>query len=108
MLTMKGNDLLSTANLADGCMSAGVPFAVADSLRPLRPGDRIEGTALPVRHCGSVDIFLEAIERSSPGDVLVAAGVGLLVLFGGARQTPRRIERSTVLVRDSTTTGSYS
>jgi len=46
----------------------------------------------------------------SPGDVLVAAGVGLLLLTGGARrrQTPRRAVRSTVLERDSTTIGSYS
>ena len=108
MVSMNGNDLLSTANLADGCMSAGVPFAVADSLRPLRPGDRIEGTALPVRHCGSVDVFLEAIERSSPGDVLVvdnqgrddegcvgdltaaeaaAAGIAGLVIWGRHRDT---------------------
>ena len=46
----------------------------------------------------------------SPGDVLVAAGVGLLLLTGGARrrQTPRRAVRSTVLEKDSTTIGSYS
>ena len=46
----------------------------------------------------------------SPGDVLVAAGVGLLLLTAGARrpQTPRRAVRSTVLDSDSTTVGSYS
>ncbi|MBK5307120.1 MAG: DUF5317 domain-containing protein, partial [Frankiaceae bacterium] len=46
----------------------------------------------------------------SPGDVLVAAGVGLLLLTAGSRrtQTPRRAERSTVLDSDSTTVGSYS
>ena len=46
----------------------------------------------------------------SPGDVLVAAGVGLLLLTAGARrpQTPRRAVRSTVLESDSTTVGSYS
>ena len=46
----------------------------------------------------------------SPGDVLVAAGVGLLLLTAGVRrpQTPRRAERSTVWVSDSTTFGSYS
>ena len=43
----------------------------------------------------------------SAGDVLVAAGVGLLLL-GAGPQPPRRTERSTVLVKDSTTTGSYS
>ena len=49
----------------------------------------------------------------SPGDVLVAAGVGLLLLTGGAAQSgrtqpTRRAERSTVLDSDSTTIGSYS
>jgi hypothetical protein len=51
----------------------------------------------------------------SPGDVLVAAGVGLLLVTAGRRravprrhQTPRRAARSTVLDRDSTTIGSYS
>lgn len=47
----------------------------------------------------------------SPGDVLVAAGVGLLLVTGGAR--PRRMpqnraERMTVLDREPTTRGSYS
>ena len=43
----------------------------------------------------------------SAGDVLVAAGVGLL-LVAARGQTPRRAERSTVLDSDSTTVGSYS
>jgi Family of unknown function (DUF5317) len=41
----------------------------------------------------------------SPGDVLVAAGVGLLLV---AAQTPRRATRSTVADKESTTVGSYS
>jgi hypothetical protein len=49
----------------------------------------------------------------SAGDVLVAAGVGLLLVTAGTRrpgraQTPRRAVRSTVLDSDSTTVGSYS
>jgi Family of unknown function (DUF5317) len=44
----------------------------------------------------------------SAGDVLVAAGVGLLLVTARVAQTPRRAERSTVLERDSTTVGSYS
>ncbi len=50
----------------------------------------------------------------SVGDVLVAAGVGLLLVTAGARrrrdgrQTPRRTVRSTVWESDSTTVGSYS
>ena len=44
----------------------------------------------------------------SAGDVLVAAGIGLLLVSGGASQSPRRIERSTIRESVSTTTGSYS
>ena len=46
-------------------------------------------------------------EVVSPGDVLVAAGVGLL-LVAARRQTPRRATRSRVLDSESTTVGSYS
>jgi hypothetical protein len=44
----------------------------------------------------------------SPGDVLVAAGVGLLLVASGRRQAPRREIRSTALDSESTTVGSYS
>lgn len=44
----------------------------------------------------------------SPGDVLVAAGVGLLLVSAGGRQGPRRAVRSTALESESTTMGSYS
>ena len=48
----------------------------------------------------------------SPGDVLVAAGVALLLVTGGARRRPlrpqSREERTTVLDSVSTTRGSYS
>jgi hypothetical protein len=44
----------------------------------------------------------------SPGDVLVAAGVGLLLVAARSRQTPRRERRSTDLASESTTIGSYS
>jgi hypothetical protein len=44
----------------------------------------------------------------SAGDVLVAAGVGLLLVAARGAQTPSRASRSTVLDRESTTIGSYS
>lgn len=44
----------------------------------------------------------------SAGDVLVASGVGLLIVTARGRQTPRRAVRSTALANESTTTGSYS
>ena len=44
----------------------------------------------------------------SPGDALVAAGVGLLLVSARGRQTATRAKRSTVLASESTTIGSYS
>ena len=35
------------------------------------PDQRLAGPALPVRHFGSVDVFLEAMQNAQPGDVLV-------------------------------------
>jgi regulator of RNase E activity RraA len=40
------------------------------------PGARFAGRALPARHVGSVDIFLEAFEGGDPGDVLVVDNGG--------------------------------
>ncbi len=44
----------------------------------------------------------------SPGDVLVAAGIGLLLVSARGAQPRRRTERSTTFDSDSTTIGSYS
>jgi 4-hydroxy-4-methyl-2-oxoglutarate aldolase len=38
----------------------------------------VQGRALPARHVGSVDVFLEALDRASPGDVLVIDNAGLV------------------------------
>lgn len=63
---------LSTPYLADGCLRTGVPIRFAPpSVKPLLPGMRCAGRALPVRHVGSIDIFFEAIEKAAPGDVVV-------------------------------------
>lgn len=63
---------LTTAHLADGCIRAQVPVRCGPTgLRAMVPGSRLAGRVLPVRHVGSVDIFLEALEDSAPGDVLV-------------------------------------
>ena len=61
---------LSTANLADGCVRVGVTLRYAPVL-PISPGLRVAGRAVPVRHYGSVDVFLEAIDTAGPGSVLV-------------------------------------
>lgn len=63
---------LSTPLVADACLRQGVPIRAAPSgIRPVVAGHRLAGRALPVRHYGSVDVFLEVLGRARPGDVLV-------------------------------------
>ena len=70
---------LTTAHLADGCIRAGVDVRCAPfGIQALVPGWRFTGRALPARHSGSVDVFLEAFESAEPGDVLVVDNGGRL------------------------------
>ena len=63
---------LSTPLLADACLRAGVPVRLAPpGIRSVVADGHVAGRVLPVRHFGSVDIFLEAFERAGHGDVLV-------------------------------------
>jgi 4-hydroxy-4-methyl-2-oxoglutarate aldolase len=63
---------LSTALIADACLRLKIPLRLAASgIRPLAMENHIAGRVLPVRHYGSVDIFLEAMGSSQPGDILV-------------------------------------
>jgi 4-hydroxy-4-methyl-2-oxoglutarate aldolase len=63
---------LSTPLIADACVRLGVPLRLVPAgIRPLFSSSHITGRALPVRHYGSVDIFLEAMENAAPGDILV-------------------------------------
>ncbi len=69
---------LTTPHLADGCIRAGVEVRCAPAaLRAIVPG-KFVGPARPVRHVGSVDLVLEAVERSAPGEVLVVDNEGRL------------------------------
>lgn len=101
---------LSTPLVADACVRRDVPLRAAPSgIAAVVRGRRLAGRALPARHYGSVDVFLEAFGRSEPGDVLVvdnggrsdeacvgdltileaqAAGLAGLVVWGLHRDTP--------------------
>ncbi|HEY1456615.1 MAG TPA: RraA family protein [Candidatus Dormibacteraeota bacterium] len=101
---------LSTPLIADACLRRGVsPRLAPPGIAAVAAGARIAGRALPARHYGSVDIFLEALGAARPGDVLVvdnagradeacvgdltvleaqAAGIAALVVWGVHRDTP--------------------
>jgi regulator of RNase E activity RraA len=68
---------LTTAHLADACLRARVPLRCAP-LHAVTPGSRLAGRVAPARHVGSVDIFLEVLERAGPGNVLVVDNGGRL------------------------------
>lgn len=62
----------STPLVADACVRLKLPLRVAaGGLRPLAEGMRVCGPVRPVRHYGSVDVFLEAVAAAMPGEVLV-------------------------------------
>src|SRR5258708_31155014 len=63
---------LTTAHLADACIRAQTPVRCAPALlQAVVPGSRLAGRAIPARHAGSVDVFLEAMQGAAAGDVLV-------------------------------------
>jgi regulator of RNase E activity RraA len=106
--------VVTAANLADACVRLGSAFSVAPPLlKPLFPGARCAGRALPVTHFGSVDVFFEAMDGAEAGDVLVidnanrtdeacigdltvieaaTAGIAGVVLWGLHRDTAELLE----------------
>jgi hypothetical protein len=74
---------LSTPLIADACLRLNIPLRLAPAgIRPLRMEAHIAGRALPVRHYGSVDIFLETMGSG----VLVNPGYSSRMAFSSRRQ----------------------
>ena len=101
---------LSTPLIADAALRLQLSILIAPpGIQPVIAGKRLAGRALPAKHFGSVDVFLEAMESASPGDVLVidnggrkdegcigdltalearASGLAGIVVWGTHRDTP--------------------
>jgi regulator of RNase E activity RraA len=70
---------LSTPLITDAALRLKIPFRVAQpGIHPVLPNQRVAGPALPARHFGSVDVFLEAMHSAQPGEVLVIDNGGRL------------------------------
>ena len=70
---------LSTPLIADAALRLKIPLRICPpGIRPIVPNQRLAGPALPVRHFGSVDVFLEAMQTAQSGDVLVIDNGGRL------------------------------
>ena len=68
---------LSTALVADAALRLRIPLRIAPpGISPVISDCRLAGRALPARHFGSVDVFLEAMQNAQPGDVLVIDNSG--------------------------------
>src|SRR5262249_9318884 len=69
----------STPLIADPALRLKIPFRISQpGILPVTRNQRLAGPVLPVRHFGSVDVFLEAMQGSQPGDVLVIDNGGRL------------------------------
>ena len=74
---LKRLQALTTAHLADACIRVnGTVRCAPSAVRGVAPTMHCIGSARPVRHAGSVDIFLEAIAAASVNDVLVVDNEG--------------------------------
>jgi 4-hydroxy-4-methyl-2-oxoglutarate aldolase len=68
---------LTTPLIADACVRLQIPLRMAPTgIHPLVPGMRVAGRVLPARHRGSVDVFIEAMKKSTAGDILVIDNQG--------------------------------
>lgn len=68
---------LSTPLIADALVRLQLPVRLAPAgVQPLIAKMRLAGRALPARHYGSVDVFLEAVGSAEAGDILVIDNQG--------------------------------
>ena len=68
---------LTTPLVADGALRAAPPLRMGPfGIRAATSRATVAGRVLPVRHYGSVDVFLEAFGTAQPGDVLVIDNEG--------------------------------
>ena len=68
---------IPTAPIADALVRLGVDIRLAPpGIRRITPGEPVAGPAVPCRHGGSVDVFLEAITGAPQGAVLVIDNEG--------------------------------
>jgi regulator of RNase E activity RraA len=87
----QADNAVATAQIADACMRLKVPYRVAPpGIKPIAPLETmVYGQVVPVRHYGSVDIFLEVLEATSQK--------GILVIDNGGRDDEACIGDLTVL-----------
>jgi 4-hydroxy-4-methyl-2-oxoglutarate aldolase len=79
--TTQPTETIATAQIFDACMRLKVPYRIAPTgIRPVAPGGygTVSGHVVPVRHYGSVDIFLEALQKKSKDG-------GVLIIDNGGR-----------------------
>ena len=63
---------IGTPQITDAGLRKKIPVRIAPfGIEPVIPGIRLTGRALPVKHFGSVDVFLEAMQTGEAGDVMV-------------------------------------
>ena len=67
---------LPTPVLADAAVRLGLAVRQAPVGIAGPPAATVVGPALPVRHAGSVDVFLEVLGHAAPGDVMVIDNAG--------------------------------
>lgn len=68
----------STATLTDACVRLTLPVRAAPPGLRAVAGGAVAGPVRPARHYGSVDVFFEALEQASPGEILVIDNGGRL------------------------------